>query len=353
MTRLWLPVVCAALQLVSVSTGSTTEPRAWAVAANFALAIGAGLSLLARRRAPVLVLGVAVAGQVAQVLLAGPVFPVVTTVAVFGVARGLLGARSPVRPAAAVGGSVLAIALSVALTGHLELAAPYALMLVAGLLAGLALAARAARIATQHRELVSAERLRIARDLHDTVGHGMGAITMQAGAGRMAVSAGAVEDATRALQAIEDTGRAVLRDVRWMVGLLREDRQRPRLTDVVDLVAAARRSGLQVTFEDDGQLEAASEGVGEVAYRIIQEAITNVLRHSGVAAVVVRVTVGADVRVEVRDEGPSTAVPPGEGDGLRGMRERAAAVGGWVGAGPDPGGGWSVRARLPMTGRVR
>jgi signal transduction histidine kinase len=201
--------------------------------------------------------------------------------------------------------------------------------------------------------MLSAERLRIARDLHDTVGHGMGAITVQAGAGRMAVAAGAAEDATRALQAIEDTGRAVLRDVRWMVGLLREEQERPRLADVPGLVAAARRSGLRVTLEEHGQLERASDGVGEVAYRIVQEAITNVLRHSGATAVRVRVAVGTDVEVEVHDEGAAAAAAGGDGNGLRGMRERAAAMGGQVKAGPDPGGGWSVRATLPVAGRVR
>jgi signal transduction histidine kinase len=351
-TRLWLPVACAVLQLVSVSTGSVGEPTAWGSAVGFAAAIAAGLSLLARHRRPLLVLGIAVAGQVVQVLVMGPVFPVVTTVAVFGVARGLLTARSPVRSAAAIGGAVLAVVLSVGLSGHLELAAPYVLMLVAGLLAGLAIEVRGARVATRRREMLSAERLRIARDLHDTVGHGMGAITVQAGAGRMAVAAGATEDATRALQAIEDTGRAVLRDVRWMVGLLREEQERPRLADVLGLVAAARRSGLQVTFEEDGQLERASDGVGEVAYRIVQEAITNVLRHSGASAVRIRVAVGTEVEVEVHDEGAAAAVADGDGNGLRGMRERAAAMGGQVKAGPDPGGGWSVRATLPVAGRV-
>jgi signal transduction histidine kinase len=89
-----------------------------------------------------------------------------------------------------------------------------------------------------------------------------------------------------------------------------------------------------------------------VAYRIVQEAITNVLRHSGAGAVRIRVAVGSDVELEVHDEGSAAGVPDGEGNGLRGMKERAAAMGGQVKAGPDPGGGWSVRATPPVAGRV-
>ena len=356
MTRWWLPLVCGLLQLVSVSVGSSTEPPGWAASVSGLLGLVAGLALVARRRYPMVVLLIAVAGQVAQVLIAQPVFPVVTTVAVFTVARSvLLTARSPVGPAAALSGAVVAVAGSVALAGQAALAAPYALLLLVGILTGLTVAVRAGRAAAARREAMHAERLRIARDLHDTVGHGLGAITVQAGAGRLAVAAGAPEEATRALQAIEEAGRAVLRDVRWMVGMLRDDQDRPGVTAIGGLVDTARRAGLDVTLDADEVLPSVTPEAAEAAYRIVQEAITNVLRHSTAGAALVRLTVsGGALEVRVHDAGPPAAACAAPGHGQRGMRERAAAVGGRVVIGPDPvAGGWSVQAWLPIQGRAR
>jgi signal transduction histidine kinase len=357
MTRWWLPLVCGLLQLVSVSVGSSTEPPGWAASVSGLLGLVAGLALVARRRYPMVVLLVAVAGQVTQVMIAQPVFPVVTTVAVFTVARSvLLTARSPVGPAAALSGAVVAVAGSVALAGQAALAAPYALLLLVGILTGLTVAVRAGRAAAARREAMHAERLRIARDLHDTVGHGLGAITVQAGAGRLAVSAGAPEEATRALQAIEEAGRAVLRDVRWMVGMLRDDQDRPGVTAIGGLVDTARRAGLDVTLDADEVLPSVTPEAAEAAYRIVQEAITNVLRHSTARAARVRLTVNGDaLQVLVHDAGPpTTAECAAPGHGQRGMRERAAAVGGRMVIGPDQvAGGWSVQAWLPIQGRAR
>ena len=356
MTRWWLPLVCGLLQLVSVSVGSSTEPPGWASGVSGLLGLVAGLALVARRRYPLVVLLIAVVGQVAQVLIALPVFPVVTTVAVFTVARSvLLTARSPVGPALALTGAVVAVSGSVALAGHSGLAAPYALLLLVGILTGLTLAVRASRAAAARREVVHAERLRIARDLHDTVGHGVGAITVQAGAGRLAVAAGASEEATRALQAIEEASRAVLRDVRWMVGMLRDDQDRPGVQSIGALVDTARRAGLVVTLNADDLLPPVHPDVGEAAHRIVQEAITNVVRHSTSGSARVRLTVnGGALEVRVHDAGPPTGVFAAPGHGQRGMLERAAAVGGRMVIGPDPvAGGWSVQAWLPIEGRAR
>jgi signal transduction histidine kinase len=169
----------------------------------------------------------------------------------------------------------------------------------------------------------------------------------------MALAAGAAQDADRALRTIEDAGRAVLRDVRWMVGLLRDDAERAGLRDVASLVGTARRSGLSVELDEEGELTAASDDAGEAAYRIVQEALTNVVRHSGGQHVRVHVGVrGGEVAIEVRDEGsPAADVEPGHG--LTGMQERVAALGGHLRAGPDPGGGWTVSALLPLQGRAR
>jgi signal transduction histidine kinase len=216
-------------------------------------------------------------------------------------------------------------------------------LLLVGILTGLTLAVRAGRAAAARREVVHAERLRIARDLHDTVGHGLGAITVQAGAGRLAIAAGAPEEATRALQAIEEAGRAVLRDVRWMVGMLREDQDHPGVMAIGGLVDTARRAGLDVTMDADDVLPSVTADVGVAAYRIVQEAITNVLRHSTAGAARIRLTVSG---------GSPPATPfTGPGNGQRGMQERAAAVGGRMVIGPDvAAGGWSVQAWLPTKG---
>jgi signal transduction histidine kinase len=195
-----------------------------------------------------------------------------------------------------------------------------------------------------------AERLRIARDLHDVVGHGLGAITVQAGAARMAVVAGALDDATRSLLDIEAAGRGVLQEVRWLVSLLREDEEHPELVDVPTLVGDARRSGLDVALDVHGDLDGVPANVGEAAYRIVQEALTNVLRHAERKEAVVSIKITDTLDLQVLDRSPAVGPPSEvqEGNGLRGMRERAAAAGGVLSTGRTPAGGWSVHAELPL-----
>jgi signal transduction histidine kinase len=235
------------------------------------------------------------------------------------------------------------------LVGDPSLALPTVLVLVVGLVAGLLVALRRARADAERRELLSAERLRIARDLHDTVGHGIGAITVQAGAGRMAVAAGADEDATRALRAIEETARSVLREVRWTVGQLREGPERRRLSDVSELVRTARRSGLDVDFRHDGDLDSAEPDLAEAAYRVVQEALTNVRRHARARRASVRVRYApASIDIEVVDDGVGAGTVAGPGHGLVGMRERLALYGGALEAGDLPTGGYRVHASLPV-----
>jgi signal transduction histidine kinase len=240
----------------------------------------------------------------------------------------------------------------VALAGHPDLAAPYAVLVLVTVLAGLLLAARAAGADAARRELVAAERLRIARDLHDVVGHGVAAITVQAGAGRMAIGSGQPADAARALAAIEEAGRGLLRDVRWLVGLLREEQEHPTLFDLRALVESARRAGLVVTLDTAGPVAVVTPAVSEAGYRIVQESLTNTLRHSSAARVRVVVAV-ADGVVRLRVDDDGTASPDARpGNGLRGVAERAGAAGGSARWGPSPrGSGWSVTAELPVSGR--
>ncbi|MDX2681839.1 sensor histidine kinase [Streptomyces soliscabiei] len=193
------------------------------------------------------------------------------------------------------------------------------------------------------------ERNRIARELHDSIGHALTVAVVQAGAAR---AAGDPEFTGRALDAIEETGRAALEDLERVLGVLREAERplnsRPTLADADRLLESARVSGATVDAEVTGPLEAVPGPVSREGYRILQEALTNVLRHAG--AVPVRVRVGVSdglLRLEVRN--PLTAgIPgPGRGSGLRGIRERAALLGGRASTGPDAG-DWQVHAELPM-----
>jgi signal transduction histidine kinase len=198
---------------------------------------------------------------------------------------------------------------------------------------------------------VGDERLQIARDVHDVVAHAMVAINVQAG-----VAAHLIErdpgQAHSALRAIKDTSGEALADLRATLGVLRGDASAPvrpavGLGDLDELAAGLRAAGVDVRFEiaDVGDLPAAVHAAG---YRIVQEALTNVLRHASASSVQVTVArEGGSVRIEVVDDGSGAVDGDGSGNGLRGMRERAAALSGTVESGPADGGGWRVLARLP------
>jgi signal transduction histidine kinase len=222
------------------------------------------------------------------------------------------------------------------------------------------------RVAHEEREAESArrvaeERLRIARDLHDTVAHSMATITVQAGSALHVLGPG--DDKLRgALLAIRETSKEALREMRGSLGQLRQgsgDSPGPRggmdrLPALRDAVTAA---GAPVTIDVAGEQRPLPPAVNEVAYRILQESLTNVLRHAGPAA---KATVWlsyepAALAIRVTDDGGGAghngagpAVPGGHG--LTGMAERAAAVGGQVTAGPRDEGGFEVTARLPLSG---
>ncbi|MFG2968873.1 MULTISPECIES: sensor histidine kinase [unclassified Streptomyces] len=193
------------------------------------------------------------------------------------------------------------------------------------------------------------ERTRIARELHDSIGHALTVAVVQAGAAR---AAGDPEFTDRALAAVEETGRRALEDLERVLGVLREERRpvsgRPTLTDADRLLESARASGAKVDSEVTGALETVPGPVSREGYRILQEALTNVLRHAGPVPVRVRVTVsGGVLGLEVRNPLPGPIPGPGRGSGLRGIRERAALLGGSARTGPD-GGDWQVHAELPV-----
>ncbi|MFD4875588.1 sensor histidine kinase [Streptomyces sp. NPDC058420] len=209
---------------------------------------------------------------------------------------------------------------------------------------------RAERLAAlEERTEQLLERTRIARELHDSIGHALTVAVVQAGAAR---AAGDPEFTERALGAIEETGRAALEDLERVLGVLREAERpvssRPTLVDADRLLESARASGAKVDAEVTGPLETVPGPVSREGYRILQESLTNVLRHAGSVPVRVRVQV-ADGTLDLEIRNPLTAaIPgPGRGSGLRGIRERAALLGGRAYTGPDEG-DWQVHAELPL-----
>ncbi|RBQ15617.1 sensor histidine kinase [Spongiactinospora rosea] len=188
------------------------------------------------------------------------------------------------------------------------------------------------------------ERLRIARDLHDVLGHNLSLINVQAGAALHRL-ADHPEQAAPALATIKETSRDTLRELRATLGVLRQgDPERPPgLAGLGELIG---RCGLDVRTDVAGELTGLPPEVDTAAARIVQEALTNVARHSGVRAATVRIRrSGGTLLVEVDDEGHGTPCAPGYG--ITGMRERAAALGGTLTAGPRPGGGFRVAAEIP------
>ncbi|MEU6478591.1 sensor histidine kinase [Streptomyces sp. NPDC047017] len=227
---------------------------------------------------------------------------------------------------------------------------------------------RAARLEIERdqrsRLAAAGERARVAREMHDIVGHNLSVMITLADAGAYATGS-APERGQEALRLIGDTGRQALGELRRLLGVLRaaadgppgepELSPQPGIADVDALCAGVRAAGLDVVYRTAGNMDALDGGVQLTVYRIVQEALTNTLKHAGPGT---RVTLEIAVedtrlRVRVRDTGPPAGAcgpgpASGEGHGLVGMRERAALYGGSVGAGPAPGGGWSVDAALDL-----
>jgi signal transduction histidine kinase len=215
-------------------------------------------------------------------------------------------------------------------------------------------AEQAERMAEREIELAARdERSRIAREMHDVVAHGLSVIVIQADGARYA-AAKDPDVAVETLETISTTGRGALTEMRRLLGLLREGdtgvAPQPTLDDVRHLVDEARAAGTRVEADLPDTMPVVPDGVGLAAYRIVQEALTNVRKHAGpTVSVRVRLRVGREVEIEVHDDGRGAAAhSDGHGLGLVGMRERAAVHGGTLHAGPATGGGFTVSARLPL-----
>ncbi|MEO3809738.1 sensor histidine kinase [Sphaerisporangium sp. B11E5] len=209
----------------------------------------------------------------------------------------------------------------------------------------------------QARIATAAERARIARELHDVVAHNVSVMIVQADGAGFAIGTDP-EQARQALQTISRTGRQALAEMRRLVGMLRQDGQeedyapQPGVAQLDDLVAQVRRSGMAVEFSVGGTPIDLPEGEQLVIYRVVQEALTNTLKHGGPGARArVEMTYsGREVLLQVTDDGRGAAAPRSiDGHGLIGMRERVAMYDGSVRASPVPGGGFQVNVRLPVS----
>ena len=390
-----LVVVVTVLQLAAPRAGSPERaPVLLAGMAGMTVGVAAaligGVALWWRRSRPVGVLAVCVAGYAVNAAVVPGVPPYAGWVALY--AAGAYGGRVR-RAGYAVTAGAVALGLVFGVCALVypktagELVVLIAVTVTAALLGMLVrsrraqLAALRDRAAALEREQVSAaaraaaeERLRIARDVHDLVGHGLSGIAVQSSTARLALEAGRIELARAALSAVESSSRAALGEMRQLLGVLRagdtgEHGRTPGLGDLRDLAASTTRQGVMVTLRAD-ELSEVPAAVSLAAYRVVQEALTNAVKHGGGSRATVEVSAsGGAVLVTVEDYAgqaaspakaglpapPSGAArPPGEragGTGLAGMRERVACFGGEVSAGPagdHPG--WRVRARIPYGG---
>lgn len=329
---------------------------------DWVLLVAGPVALIFRRWYPVPVLWVCLAGMMAP---SGSGFAHLSIVVAFFVAA-ISGKRYQAWVALALG-FVWDIWLAPLVYGY---AVPVNdMLLLAGWLLALVIAAEAVRIRAERvsatrasrqieqRRHQSEERLRVARDLHDVIGHNISLINVQASMG-LDLMDSRPEQARAALSAIKSVSKEALEELRTMLTTLRRDDDiaprspAPGLDRLPELIEFTRAAGLNVELKVTGKPPHLPAAIDLAAYRIIQESLTNVARHAGRVRVAVRVTYGgADVRVEIDDDGAAPSgrtVAIGTGSGITGMRERATALGGDLSAGFRLGGGFRVSARLPV-----
>jgi signal transduction histidine kinase len=384
--RPWLAiaVLAACTALAALAITATPYPER---GQRIPLAIVACCLIVALRRwpSPMLAVTAAAAGMVSAAGIASLPFGLLLGVAMYLTASKLprrTSIRAAVTVAVVLGGGLL-------YSWHALPQAPLALEAVAGFsplvagwfvgdsvaarrryLAGLAEQAERERAAEAERarQEVREERVRIAHELHDVVAHTLAVITVQAGVGRR-LMAKRPEEASAALESIETIGRTAQDELRVVLGLLRDEQigeaalaPAPRLTDLKELADNVRGSGIPVELRTSGTDRQLSLALELSLYRVVQEALTNVVKHAPGARASVDLTVSADlVRLEVADDGGPARRPAdageaaaglGTGHGIVGMRERVAAFGGWLVAEPRPGRGFHVLAEVPVEAQV-
>lgn len=219
---------------------------------------------------------------------------------------------------------------------------------------GWAVASRRAHISAMQDRAQRAERLRIARELHDAIAHSIATISVQAAAAEHVIDKHP-EQAAEALGVIKHTSRHALAELREILGVLRQDDggeprdPMPGLGRLGALIQSSRQGGVEVLVRVDGQARPLPTAVDLAAYRIVQESLTNVARHAGSDSAEVRIVyLPSELELSIVDQGNGRRFTSGAGHGLAGMRERAQALGGTLHAGPRRGGGFEVRATLPL-----
>lgn len=371
-------VLAALVGLAAIVLALGPHPNDGGARLTLALLACGPMLLLRRWPLPVLVASVVAAA----VVIASGAAPLPLAV-VLGLAIYLVSSQLPRRlsipatlaAAAAIGGAILYAALS-------KPSAPLAVLAIEGFVplgaawfVGDAVAARrryqaglleqAAREqateAERARQQIREERVRIAQELHDVVAHTLAVITVQAGVGRR-LMARRPEEATHALESIERIGRTAQEELRIVLDLLREEgvsaaelSPAPRLVDLKELVETVRASGTDVELRITNTDRQLSPALELSLYRVVQEALTNVVRHAPGAAATVEVAISDDaVRIEVVDNGSPSGerkgMPGPSGHGIVGMRERVGAFGGSLVAQPCPDGGFTVVAEVPIEG---
>jgi len=332
--------------------------------------------MLRRRPLPVLGVATAAAGLVTATGKASLPFGVLLGLALYFSALGLPRAESialAVAVAAALGATVVysAFAVRTALPPA-EVVENFVPLAGAWFIADSVAARRryqaglAAQAERERAGQVREERVRIAREMHDVVAHALAVITVQAGVGRC-LAGKRPEEASTALESIETISRTAQDELRVVLGLLRDGEvgtaplaPTPRLIDVKDLADTVRASGVSVELRMSGTDRQLSPSLELSMYRVVQEALTNVVKHAPGARVVAELAVSAGkVRLDVRDDGGPGGGGPGggapraglaAGHGITGMRERIGAFGGWLVAGPVADGGFQVTAEVPIEG---
>jgi signal transduction histidine kinase len=367
------PTDVAVAALVAVAQhGQTThaarrqpDRQALDLLAYLLLAVGP-VALLWRRRSPAVVLAVVMASNVLYFGLGYPYGPawlaliVAFWTAVTGGARRVAWATAVVGLAAYF--TLAALLDRVGPATAATIAAHLGWLLLVLSVSEIALAARQRRQAAERtraeeaRRRAGEERMRIARELHDVLAHNISLINVQAGVALHLMDEQPGQSRT-ALVAIKQASNDALGELRSVLDVLRQgDEAPPRapasgLAQLDSLVAGAGATGLEVRTRVEGLPRPLPAGTDLAAFRIVQESLTNVTRHAGPASATVLVRYGPDdltVRVDDDGRGPVAAAGPGNGNGIRGMRERVAALGGELTTGPRPGGGFRVQARLPI-----
>jgi signal transduction histidine kinase len=363
-------VACIVCELELALSNHIEGPR-WV---NVVSAIGVTIPIAWRRTAPMLVAPLMVAFVAGQQLLDGDLIEnAVTPILTIPLAVYSMGVLLDRRPSAVAFGVTIGLYVVAVLAGADRSADAFVfiLLLVGGpYLVGRIVNARiqlarelrekASRLerdqAEQQKLAVAEERARIAREMHDVVAHNVSVMVVQASAARRMIDHDPGR-AREALTSVEQTGREALAEMRRMLDVLRVEDERaalapqPSIDELEALIELAREAGLEVELEVEGERRRVSSGVDLSAFRIVQEALSNTIKHAGAAHARVRLRFGDDeMEVDVVDDGHGVRPRDenGNGHGLVGMRERVAMLGGRLEAGYRANGGFEVRATLPL-----